>query len=457
MNSLTLIFLAVAVASKITMRINKQFSLTEILAEEIYTVSATNEYDFNIKRLSFSFREPFFSTLKTLKLYDGTTVLSVDSHFPENRFHLNFTNPKRPGESFGFKVIAYYLKPFQFVPYKLKISEDQKIEFSDHILNIVFEDTIDIEKVYGKYIIPSQVHSYSRELVYTENKNSFGHKELVLNDILPPFIDKKFRVHFTHERPYETLTSASKQVTVSMWGNLKFDYDFRIINEAAELDGELSNIDFQPHMTNSGRNALRQTRLQLPRDIWRLSLTDEVGNMTRPIAKFLNEDEIDLVIFPRFSLFGGWKSTYWISYNQWSAKYLFQSKENSSLYRLETSFTHILGPILTKEYKLSFCIPEFATFKGFDSPFPVVDHYVEKTHGLFEYFGKNCYVFNYQNIADKNHKKQIYVYFEFSSTLMYVKLLYVIGAITLLFGLVFVGSRIDLDFSRKESVKLKAE
>jgi hypothetical protein len=446
-------FLVASVLSKLTMRINKQFSLTEVLAEEIYTVSATNEYDFNIKRLSFSFREPFFSALKNVKLYEGTTVLAIDSTLTDNRFHLNFTNPKRPGESFGFKIIAYYLKPFQFVPYKLKVAEDQKIEFADHIMNVVFEDTVDIEKVYGKYILPSQIHSYSREFIYTENKNSFGHKELILNDILPPFTDKLFRCHYTYERPYETLTSASKTVQISMWGNLKFDYDFRILNEAAELDGELSNIDFQPHLTTSGRNSLRQTRLQLPRDIWRLSLTDEVGNLTRPIAKYLNDEEIDLVIFPRFSLFGGWKSTYWISYNQWSSKYLSRAREDSSLYRLETSFTHILGPILTKEYKLSFCIPEFATFRGFDSPFHVVDHFVEKSHGLFEYFGKNCYVYNYKNIADKNHKKQVFVYFEFSSSLIFMKLFYVIGVVTFLFGLVFVVSRIDLDFQRQEKVK----
>lgn len=451
-----MLVLAAGALARLTMRINKQITLTETLAEEIYTVSATNEYDFNLKRLSFSFREPFASTLRNLKLYEGTTLLSLESHFPQNRFHLNFTTPKRSGESFGFKIVAYYFKPFMFVPYKLKISEDQKVEFQDHILNVVFEEAVDIEKVYGKYVVPNQLHSFSREFVYNENKNSFGHKELVLNDILPPFDNKVFRCHFTLERPFELLTSASKQVAVSLWGNLKFDYDLRIRNDAAELDGELSNIDFQPHLSSAGRNSMRQNRFQLPRDIWRLSITDEVGNLTRPIAKYLNDEEIDVVIFPRFSLFGGWKSTYWISYNQWASKYLSQSKEQPSLFRLETSFTHVLGPILTNEYKLSFCIPEFATFRGFDSSFTHLDHGVEKSYGLFEYFGKDCYWFTYANVADKNHKKQVHVYFELSPSLMFLKLFYVIGAVTFLFGLVFVISRVDLDF-HTAAPKVKVE
>lgn len=435
------------------MTINKQFSLVDVLAQEMMTISAVNEFDYNLKRVTFSFTPRLFPYLKTVKFYDGSQIVAVESNIIENRFTLNFTSPKRPGDKFGFKIIASYLKPFIFVPYKLQIKEDQKIEFKDDVCNIIFEEQTQIEKVYGKYQLPNQVHSYTKELIGSENKNSNGDKELVLKDILPPFQNKVFTCHYTHERSFETLTSAKKVVQLSMWGNLSFDYDFRILNEAAELDGELSNIDFQSHLGSSGRSALRQIRLQLPRDIWRLSLADEVGNLTRPMAKYQNDEEIDLVIVPRFSLFGAWKSTFWISYNQHSDKYLFQSKDNKSLFRLDQSFNHILGFILTKDYTLSFCIPEFATFKGFESPFAVVEHSVEKSYSLFEYFGKNCYTYKFKNIIDRNHKKQISIYFEFDLSLIYMKLFYVIAAVTALFGLIFVGSRVDLDFKPEAKVK----
>lgn len=454
MNSLLFLLLAAATLAKLTLRVNKQMQLVELLAEETYSISATNNLDYNVKRIVFSFQEPVFQSLKIVKFYEGTTLLATESHITENRFQLNFTNPKRSGETFGFKIIAYYFQPFNFVPYKLKISEDQKIEFRDKVLNLIFDSDIVIEKLYGKYVVPNQLHSYSKELIYAETKNSYGNKELVMHDLYPPFNNKEFRSHFTYERPFELLTSASKQVDISMWGNLKFEYDFRILNAAAELDGELSNIDFQAHIMSNGRNALRQTRLQLPRDIWRLSLTDEVGNLTRPVAKYLNEDEIDLVIFPRFSLFGGWKSTYWISYNQWSNKYLFRSEEQPNLFRLDMSFTHILAPILTYDYKLSFCLPEFATFRGFESPFTAVNSYTERSHGLFEFFGKKCYTHHYTNIIDKAHNKQISVYFEFDVLMIYYKLMYVILTISMLFAVAFFISRVDLDFtSGKEKVK----
>jgi len=454
MTYLLILLLTTLSHCKINLRINKQINLSDTLIEEVYSITAQNLFDYNVKRFSFSFTDPFFQSLKILKFFEGSTLLSTKSDIHENHFTFNFQTPKKSDETFAIKIVAYYFKAFNFVPDKLKINEDQKIEFIDSILNLKFEQDVTIEKVYGKYIVPSQIHSFSRNHIYTELRNSQGQKELVLNDIFPPFTDKEFRVHFTLDRSFETLTTALKSVELSMWGNLKLNYDFRIVNEAAELDGELSNIDYMPHMTNTGKNSLRQNRLFLPRDVWRLSLTDEVGNLTRCLANYHNEEEIDLVIIPRFSLFGNWKSTYWISYNQWSSKYLSQSIQNPSLFKLETSFTHILGTTLTKEYTLQFCLPEFAIFKGFDSPFAFTEQTVTKSFGLFEYFGKDCYSYRYENIIEKVHKKSVAVYFEYQPSLIYVKLVYLVSALTLLFVLVFLGARVDLSFESQKKVKI---
>lgn len=453
---LWIVALIAAVNSKINLRINKQLSAAETLTEEIYTISAQNLNDFNVKKMSFSFTNKFFEKLKIVKLYEGNNLVSTKMNFPSNYFTFNFEKTKKPDETFNIKIVAHYFQPFIFVPYKLTIMEDQKIEFTDTILNLEFDHEYSVEKVYGKYIFPNQVHSFSKAFIYNDLKNTYGERELVLNDIYPPFNDKKFKAHYTQDRSFETLTKAVKIVEISMWGNLKFDYDFRILNEAAVLDGELSNIDYQPHMTNSGKNSMKQNRLFLPRDIWRLSLTDEVGNLTRAIANYRNEQEIDLVIIPRFSLFGGWRSTYWITYNQWSKEYLFQSKQDSSLFKLETSFTHILGPILTKEYVWSFCLPEFATFKSVDIPYAPVRQETVRSYGLFEYFGKTCYVYEFSNVIEKVHKQKVSVLFEYNQKLIYVKLIYLISTLTILFALMFIGSRVDLSFERAQS-KVKTE
>lgn len=454
MTYLFVLLLTTLVQCKINLRINKQLNLADTLIEEVYSMTAQNLYDYNIKRFSFSFTDPFFQSLKIVKFFEGSTLLSTKSDIQQNHFTFNFNTPKKSDETFAIKIVAYYFKPFNFVPDKLKINEDQKIEFVDSILNLKFEQDVTIEKVYGKYIVPSQIHSFTRNYIYNELRNSQGQKELVLNDIFPPFNDKEFRVHFTFDRSFETLSTAIKTVELSMWGNLKLDYDFRIVNECAELDGELSNIDYMPHMTNTGKNSMRQNRLFLPRDVWHLSLTDEVGNMTRCVANYLNDEEIDLVIIPRFSLFGNWKSTYWVAYNQWSSKYLFQSIQNPSLFKLETSFTHILGTILTKQYTLQFCLPEFATFISFDSPFAFTEQTINKSYGLFEYFGKNCYSFKYDNIIEKVHKKSVSVLFEYQPVFIYIKLVYLISALTLLFVLVFLAARVDLSFEVQHKVKI---
>ena len=455
MTKLLLILLVTLTSCKISVRVNKQLNLQDPLAEEVCTISAQNLNDFNVKRISFSFTDRVFKSLRIVKLMEGNTVIGTQSFFPENRFSFNFTTPKKPDESFAFKIIAYYFQPFEFIPYKLTISEDQKMEFKDNILNLVFGDDVKVEKVYGKYIVPIPIHSFNKEYVQNEVRNSQGGKELILKDIYPPFNDKEFKIHYTHDRPFEMLTKANKSIDVSMWGNLKFDYDFRIINKAAELDGELSNIDYMPQMSHSGRTSMRQNRVILPRDIWRLHLSDEVGNLTRSMASYKSSEEMELLIVPRFSLFGGNTHTYWISYNQWSKSYLFRSQENQNLFKLETSFTHILPALLTENYSMSFCLPEFSTLKSFDCPFPIKSQSITKSYGLFEYFGKDCYNYEFTNIAGKVHKTDVNIYFEYNTSYMYLKLLYVIGVMTVLFGFVFLVARIDLSFERLRKPKVE--
>ena len=419
------------------------------------TITAQNLNDFKVKKLSFSFRDTHFQHLKIVRMAAGNQWNAPVSHFPENHFVIDFATPKKEGETFNLKVIAYYFQPFRFVPYKLRVNEEQRIEYSDHFLNLLFDDSVTVEYLSGKYLTPPQVHSVTREMVLNDLRNSNGGKEFVLKEVIPPFEQKVFRVHYTHDRPFELLTTASKSVDVSMWGNLKMDYDFRIVNRAAQLEGELSNVDYMPHMSHAGRTSMRHNRVVLSRDIWRLHLSDEVGNLTRSVASYLNADEIELMIVPRFSLFGGWKHTYWISYNQKADGHLSRSQQQPSLFRLQTSFGHILGKVLTEHYTLSFCLPEFAQLQHFDCPYPIKNQRVTKSFGLFEYFGKDCYTYEFDNVIDRIHSAQVSVYFDYNISRIYFKLIYVVLLVMLIFSLIFIVSRVDLSF--EVPVKLKTD
>ena len=57
---------------------------------------------------------------------------------------------------------------------------------------------------------------------------------------------------------------------------------------------------------------------------------DEIGNISTSSMKSLI-DSVELEIRPRFPLFGGWKTHYYIGYNVPSYEYLYNSGESNKL------------------------------------------------------------------------------------------------------------------------------
>lgn len=59
---------------------------------------------------------------------------------------------------------------------------------------------------------------------------------------------------------------------------------------------------------------------------------DEIGNISTSNLKEM-DDFVELELRPRFPLFGGWKTQYYIGYNVPSYQYLFNKGKNSVRFR----------------------------------------------------------------------------------------------------------------------------
>lgn len=99
---------------------------------------------------------------------------------------------------------------------------------------------------------------------------------------------------------------------MSLWGNIHEENKIDVQNDGAELDEEFSNVLF--FEKDSGKNSIRYISGSLSDEIFNLSITDEVGNLTRAVAE-KKEENIDLHIVPRFALYGKWKSFWDIQFD----------------------------------------------------------------------------------------------------------------------------------------------
>jgi len=442
-----------SVSANVQLSFQKVTSLLETVYEDTYVISGYNGNDFNIKKLQFRVNPELVDHLKIMKVYEGNTLLSTNSTFMQNFFTIYFNKPKRAEENFNLKISLFFFRPFKFVPYKITVKEDQMIEYSDNVLNLEFNDDVELVSLKGKYVLPSQLHNYSRDIIEKEEGIRSDQKALVIKQMTGPVIRQRFSVYYTANMAFEVFRVAKKKIDVSMWGNLALNYHFDITNDAAEVDGEISNIDFGIQTQSGGKNAMRYNQMMLSRDISMLSIRDEVGNMTRCFVGKGDTAELEIIVVPRFSLFGQWNSTYMIDYNHKSLKHLFINSKDSSVFKIEYQFEHPMSHILSEEFYFTFCLPEFAELISTnlpESPYPVVQ---SKEYGFFEYFGKNCFIQRYDNVLASTHEQGISILFRYNTALLWWKLGYIVSVVTVFFAIIFALARVDLSFGTVQKVK----
>lgn len=460
MRAVLLFLLIAAGQAQLSVQVNRYMNLTNSLSEEIYLLRVVNKNDHSARRLRFRLNPRLFPSLKIARAYEDNQLRHMNTTFTSNELSIEFEKPRRADEIFFLKLSLLYLKPFEFVPGKVGIFEDQRVLYRDRLLNLEFEDGVEVEWLAGRYLVPRDIQRHTREAIEQEMMLSSSVKQLILREARGAAMTRDFEILYVDNVAFETLPLARKSVELSMWGSLAVSYELHHTNEAAPLEGELSNIDFQPHSQHAGRNAVRVQHLMLPAESWQISISDEVGNLTRPVAHRRGGEGIEVVLIPRFSLFGGWNSTYYLSYNQWSANQLGVHSKQPNVFRLEVDFQPPFRGVLAKRYSFRVCLPELAQLISVDAPadFPgFLGRIEEKNFGIFEAFGKNCYRFEYENIVDFVHNQRVAVYFRYSSALLWWKLLYLVAVVSALFMVVFALARVDFSFDAKSQDKVKKE
>ena len=82
---------------------------------------------------------------------------------------------------------------------------------------------------------------------------------------------------------------------------------------------------------------------------------DDIGNISTSALRTL-EDSVELDLRPRFPLFGGWKTHYFIGYNVPSYEYLYVKGDQFALnMRL---LDHIYDDMMVEDFELKIILPE---------------------------------------------------------------------------------------------------
>jgi len=260
-------------------------------------------------------------------------------------------------------------------------------------------------------------------------------------------------VHFENNAPFVTISSMTKIIEVSHWGNANVEEWYEMSHDGAKLQGEFSRFDYRRQ--NKGPFVRSITHV-LPLDAHNIYYRDEIGNIsTSAIAA--NDRALFLDLTPRFPLFGGWKTKFYMGYDLPLHHYLFNDVHDSSRFMLNISFAKdFTSDLVIDDLTVKIILPEGVKDVRTVLPF-AVDSQTNDLHFTYlDVQGRPVVVLNKKNVVSE-HNEFFQVTYHFSRLSMLQEPLLLIGAYFLFFVFAMLYVRFDLSITKDASITAEHE
>ena len=342
-----------------------------------------------------------------------------------------------------------YFEKLLFKPKNIYIKEDQLEVFIDTV-NLV--SPYAVKKTTTTVILPSErtvIIKYTKS-----NSNKSGEKIIyVLTEKQLPLSAKRLYIHYINNKPLMVFNYAVKTFQVSHWGNIAVTEEYQIENIGAKLIGEFGRIDYDGGNTG-GKNAFLKLDAKLPLRSWGLWYRDEIGNVSTSNAR-RDMNDVNLELYPRFPILGGWKSNYDIGYNLPTKFHV--KTNNKGNYMVNLTFGMPFKNILARNYTVKIILPESADNIKVNLPIDTqysIDY--DKDFGCLDLFGRKSIIIRLNNMYEV-YNTNIYISYDYKWTMLFVKPIILIVYFIILFAVMIIYSRANISLSRKDEIKLKRE
>jgi len=248
-------------------------------------------------------------------------------------------------------------------------------------------------------------------------------------------------VHFENNRPFLSITRLYRIIEISHWGNIAVEDHMTMKNNGARLKGPFSRYDYQINPQANGQSALKFLRLYLPDEAEDVYYRDDIGNISTSFEN-KDDDRHRVELRPRFPLFGGWKTEFYMGYNLPTENYLFVESNGNLLLNTTIIPNWDIG-ISIDEAEIHVIFPEGSSnIKLTGAPFKV-----EKGNGThftyLDYFGRPVLILKQKNLVNEHHQYFQITYSFNKLSLLLEPFLLVSGFLVIIITTIIVR-RIDL-------------
>jgi len=256
-----------------------------------------------------------------------------------------------------------------------------------------------------------------------------------------PFSTDAMKIHYENNSPFVAVTEMVRTVEVSHWGNVAVEESFTIKHVGALLKGTFSRYDYQRTPTYA---AVKSLKVALPAAAKDVYYRDVIGNISTS-NMLVQEDSVELELRPRFPLFGGWKTQYYIGYNVPSYEYLYSQGEK---FALKMRFIdHVFDDFVVEKLTVKVILPEGVKDINVKTPFDIQNDGIGVHYTYLDTIGRPVVVLKKDNVVD-NHIQDMEIHYSFQKLLLLQEPLLVVGAFYLFFLLVIIIVRMDFSITK---------
>ncbi|XP_010416555.1 PREDICTED: dolichyl-diphosphooligosaccharide--protein glycosyltransferase subunit 1A [Camelina sativa] len=347
------------------------------------------------------------------------------------------------GDSLTLEVVATFTNVLQPFPEKITQGEIHLVMLQESA-QYLSPYTVESQSLSIK-LPNARIESYSKlentklqgsELKYGPYKN------------LPPFSYSPIVVHFESKAAFAVAEKLVREIEVSHWGNVQVTEHYNVVHRGAQLKGEFSRLDFQARPNPRGASAFRHLLARLPPRAHSIYYRDDIGNISTSEMQS-DSKKTELLIEPRFPLFGGWKTFFTIGYGLPLSDFLFASEGKRFV---NISFGSPMIDLVTEKLIVQVVLPEGSKDISVTTPFAVKQSR-EIKYSHLDIAGRPVVVLEKDNVVP-DHNQHIQVYYKFSNINLLSEPLMLISGFFVLFITCIIYTRADFSISKSSPTYL---
>ncbi|CAL9240870.1 unnamed protein product [Arabidopsis halleri] len=255
-------------------------------------------------------------------------------------------------------------------------------------------------------------------------------------------------VHFESKAAFAVAEKLVREIEVSHWGNVQVTEHYNVVHRGAQLRGEFSRLDFQARPNPRGASAFRHLLARLPPRAHSIYYRDDIGNISTSEMQS-DSKKTELLIEPRFPLFGGWKTFFTIGYGLPLSDFLFASEGKRFL---NISFGSPILDLVTEKLIVQVVLPEGSKDISVATPF-TVKQFQEIKYSHLDIAGRPVVVLEKNNVVP-DHNQHVQVYYKFSNINLLSEPLMLISGFFFLFITCIIYTRADFSISKSSPTYL---